>query len=882
MNHDFVPLHTLPGVLPDEPNPISNRSSARTLDLGQEGLGARKATLLYGSKARKYELGGELRMSSGLRIDYVLVHTVFADEGKQEALEAKAKEKLLAGIKDDDDHVMSRTLKRLSFLHKLRETHGVDYEQELGKNKTHVFTKLHCSFNLLLDMAEKINLNLGLVDEEQLERKEMLSVGDKVTSWFSETGKRFAKRFDVFDHGLPEPEDFYSAAFRKDKLHKFRNFQDENLFFSDAQRGTLTFEMLSGLQYGHKKDQIGIRKLMNNNTFLDAFPLHDGPLPKNDDEFAPANQSVRAQLYLRWARIRRFYKRQPIETIRSYFGETVGIYFAWLGFYTMWLILPSFVGFVVFLYGLATFEDQTDAKELCDKAVNMTMCPLCDSCETWQLSEICTPYKFSWVFDNGATIFFAVFMSIWASVFQDFWRRYNAKLAYEWDVRSLSMEEPDRPQFKALGDKTRKHPITGAIEKDYPKQLRFLKYGVTFSAVVVTLAAVIMVVLSIILYRLAISIAVFKNGSTSVRPQAGVIAAVTAAILNLMAITILNYFYGSLAIKMTDWENHRKDSKYESHLAFKIFVFQFVNTYSSLFYVAFFKGQFNGYPGHYEKFFGFRQVECAEYGCLLELTIQLSIIMVGKQAIGNITEFVIPRLKRWNEHRKAKKKHVDAQLLPWEEQFELEEWPESDLFYEYLEMIIQFGFITLFVASFPLSPLFAFLNNIMEIRIDADKMITALRRPPASRASDIGIWEGVLEFVSFFSVITNGLVIAVTSNFLTKAVYRENYGPGLHGFINKTHPFFPDVGCFYTTLRDGNGDKGKFYYEVWAAKLGFLIAFEHAVFFGKAAAQAMIPNVPRATLLKIKREEYLAAKALRDQLDDDAHDDDTVVPEASA
>jgi hypothetical protein len=55
-----------------------------------------------------------------------------------------------------------------------------------------------------------------------------------------------------------------------------------------------------------------------------------------------------------------------------------------------------------------------------------------------------------------------------------------------------------------------------------------------------------------------------------------------------------------------------------------------------------------------------------------------------------------------------------------------------------LPAVIQFGFVTLFVASFPLAPLFALLNNIIEIRLDAKKFVTELRRPVAIRAKDIG------------------------------------------------------------------------------------------------------------------------------------------------
>ena len=48
---------------------------------------------------------------------------------------------------------------------------------------------------------------------------------------------------------------------------------------------------------------------------------------------------------------------------------------------------------------------------------------------------------------------------------------------------------------------------------------------------------------------------------------------------------------------------------------------------------------------------------------------------------------------------------------------------------EYLELAIQYGFITLFVAAFPLAPLFALINNIFEIRLDARKvrMVASIR-----------------------------------------------------------------------------------------------------------------------------------------------------------
>ena len=53
--------------------------------------------------------------------------------------------------------------------------------------------------------------------------------------------------------------------------------------------------------------------------------------------------------------------------------------------------------------------------------------------------------------------------------------------------------------------------------------------------------------------------------------------------------------------------------------------------------------------------------------------------------------------------------------------------------------VIQYGFVTVFVAAFPLAPLFALLNNWIEIRLDAHKYVNVLRRPISERAQDIGM-----------------------------------------------------------------------------------------------------------------------------------------------
>jgi hypothetical protein len=59
------------------------------------------------------------------------------------------------------------------------------------------------------------------------------------------------------------------------------------------------------------------------------------------------------------------------------------------------------------------------------------------------------------------------------------------------------------------------------------------------------------------------------------------------------------------------------------------------------------------------------------------------------------------------------------------------------------------------VVAFPLAPLFAFLNNIIEIRVDAFKVLTQLKRPLPKKAQDIGIWLPILNALSRVGVIVN-------------------------------------------------------------------------------------------------------------------------------
>ena len=61
------------------------------------------------------------------------------------------------------------------------------------------------------------------------------------------------------------------------------------------------------------------------------------------------------------------------------------------------------------------------------------------------------------------------------------------------------------------------------------------------------------------------------------------------ASLKCLQIKIFNLIYYYIAKKLNDWENHSTINNKNNDLAFKLILFDFMNSYSSLFYIAFIK-----------------------------------------------------------------------------------------------------------------------------------------------------------------------------------------------------------------------------------------------------------------------------------------------------
>ncbi|KAM4734716.1 anoctamin-3 isoform 4-T4 [Anableps anableps] len=783
--------------------------------------------------------------------------------------------------------------KRCTFEKNLR-AEGLMLEKEPSlTNNDIMFVKVHATWDTLCKYAEQMNIRMPF-------RKKCY-----FTDWKSKTLGRFHLRCQQIKSWLPrnpmkldkealpdlEETDCYTAPFSRARMHHF-TINNRETFFSNSTRSRIVHHVLQRTKYEDGKSKMGINRLLGNNTYEAAFPPHEGGYKSRHPIKTHGAQNHRHLLYERWARWGIWYKYQPLDLIRRYFGEKIGLYFAWLGWYTGMLIPAAFVGVFVFLYGLFTMDSSQVSKEICE-ANTTIMCPMCEeTCKPWTLSDSCVFAKVTRLFDNGGTVFFAIFMAIWATVFLEFWKRRRAELTYDWDLIDWEEEEEElRPQFEAKYSRVeRVNPISGKPEPFQPFSDKLSRLMVSVSGIFFMISLVLTAVFAVVVFRL---IAMEKFASFNwdfVQKNWQFATSGTGVCINFMIIMSLNVVYEKVAYLLTNLEHPRTESEWENSFALKMFLFQFVNLNSSTFYIAFFLGRFAGRPGSYNKLFNrWRLEECHPSGCLIDLCLQMGVIMFFKQIWNNFMELGYPLLQNWWSRRKMKKgggggQNVEnkTQLPQWDKDWNLQPMNAHGLVDEYLEMVLQFGFTTIFVAAFPLAPLLALLNNIIEIRLDAYKFVTQWRRPMPARATDIGIWHGILEGIGVLAVITNAFVIAITSDYIPRFVYAFKYGPCvdkgphhtdecLRGYMNSSLSVF-DMWelknssqfryCRYRDYRAPPWSTAPYeftlqFWHVLAARLAFIIVFEHLVFGIKSFIAYLIPDMPKDLCDRMRREKYL-------------------------
>ncbi|XP_071868794.1 anoctamin 8 white walker isoform X7 [Bombus fervidus] len=576
----------------------------------------------------------------------------------------------------------------------------------------------------------------------------------------------------------------------------FEGSDDESRFFTTQERQSLVLHLLHTLRAGPQdlhslsglkmvEGQAIIPKCLSAGIISQVFPLHELPALE--------------KLQRTW--VRAFLSPQPLDDICKYFGVKITMYFAWLGHYTTALIVPAAVGAIYWVGIIGRNQAVEDV----------------------------------------AYVLFSVFNVIWATVYLETWKRRGAELAYRWgtlDQRDDLLVEP-RPLFTGTLETS---AVTGRLEPTYPRWKRnMFRYFVSVPIIAACLFFVFIVMI------LSFQIQDWWDARLESRGHAFWLSYVPKVLLAVV-IALMDEAYFKVAVWLNDIENYRLDTEYENHLIYKVALFQFVNSFLSLFYIAF-------YLQDQER-----------------LKEQLAALLIARQVIGNLKESAVPylieqlRLARLSFELFGALSPSEARPPPGEEDDEVRKNTEdknersdggkckqprnvsqaelesslyrvghptnsllSDVtfkydgaFSEHLEMLSQLGYVCLFSSAFPLAAMAALLGNLLELRGDAFKLCFVLQRPFGRRVSNIGTWQNAMEAMGLVAILVNCALI------------------GLSGQVQR---MFPEMSATQTIL--------------------LIVALEHIMLGIRFIIICAIPDIPHWVATEMAKVEFLRREAVR-------------------
>ncbi|DBA05103.1 TPA: hypothetical protein N0F65_000791 [Lagenidium giganteum] len=507
------------------------------------------------------------------------------------------------------------------------------------------------------------------------------------------------------------------------------------------------------------------------------------------DMFAVHDEDALEDLRVTWATNWTMFD-QPLHKLRFYFGEKIALYFAWLGCFTKMLLLPSVATIVFWLWhGIVWLFNRDDVVR--DRK--------------WKLSLVAHSF----------------FMVLWASFFISLWNRKNSLLNGLWGLHGYLRDTHHRAEFRGR----RSHNIvTDAPEMtfaDPPKRRRAFLRSI---AVVITMIGAVLAITGVLMwlrYRITHRTHYKIDGAVTWHSRAllwGV------SVVNALQIIVCNTIYTKVARKLNDLENHRTDRAYENFLILKVFAFEFVNSYATLFYIVFLKDACEG-PSEDAFFLG-------------ELTSQLLILFISRIIVGNAQEVLKPLLYSWARKPTERWTRCWAQLQSErnrsvERQTNLVPYEQAASFEDYSEMMILFGYVVLFGVVSPMVTLLALCNNFLEVHVDAIKICNFHRRPFPHPAKSIGAWSRILRFLIFVSFAMNAGLLIWKEGLLEALMTAENINVAPEELFDPSTKVIAFM--LYASL----------------SLLAYMVV------------QQLVPTVPRSLELLMQRHEFIVGRVFK-------------------
>jgi len=219
-------------------------------------------------------------------------------------------------------------------------------------------------------------------------------------------------------------------------------------------------------------------------------------------------------------------------------------------------------------------------------------------------------------------------------------------------------------------------------------------------------------------------------------------------VLHVFTIRKLNDFYSLVAYGLTHLENHKFTRDFEDAMIAKRFIFEAFDCYIAPFYVAFVQQDIRKLRSE-----------------LIQVYVADSVRRVVLETLVPLATKVWQQRQRQVAYGKLKKEDDNGSSVDTSEEAgivaELQD-PVYDEFDDFLEMVLEFGYITLFASAFPLAGALSICCNILEMKSDFFKLVWVYQRPWASRSADLGTWGIVLKVIVIMAVLSNAMLLAMS------------------------------------------------------------------------------------------------------------------------
>ena len=412
-----------------------------------------------------------------------------------------------------------------------------------------------------------------------------------------------------------------------------------------------------------------------------------------------------------------------IFTIRNFYNEEIAYYFLWITSLTKWLIIPAILGIIVnYSNKLMVNPDGTH--------------------------------------NHSILLLLSAFLALWGTAFLNYWDQKERIFNYIWGTESFQRSEPDSESFVPDGYVTlvfnRKFPYISAT-KTVCKQL------VSYIVLLIMLALIIIGVY-VIFFLKVILIKKYPEKQTFI--------GILSAIENTVLIAIMSNLYNYIANKLNDWQNYRKDFQRINALAVKFILYDLINNFYPLFYIAFVKKS-TIFGKDYEQCYGFGGND----SCLEEMEIQLYTTLSVNFAM-NFLEIGMPLFHQGARMIALKKKleikgiklgennNEDlSNLSPHsiDHQMILDEY--VGMVGEYSEILVNLGYLLIFGVVAPLVPLLVLLLTYTEKFFDSYKIFFLSRVKMLDQSNGLNVYKTIIKFIVYGGMFSNVAFLIFGDNY---------------------------------------------------------------------------------------------------------------------